>query len=552
MLTEPIRRGLRLSLVLLLGLAACQPAPATESPQATSAPAAEPTNENTASPNLTPQGEAGDVPWFTVDPVAVTPALDDGHTAAQVIGPAGGTLTATGADGAAFSLTIPEGSLIGPTVISMTPVSALDNLPLSGGLAAGVQLEPDSLWLMLPATLVITPTQALAPESQDYFAYRGAGDDWHAYPPLTSTAALALSVQHFSGYGVGSGSEADRAQQTGQAPSDAMAQIEAAIAGIFRQEKEAQATTGHGMPDFYERLNAQILRAFEQVVQPTAEAALESDDYEVVAAAIKVMLSWERFAALVDPDMLAPEMVYTTTVMEELVLRAVSAASTECAEQHNYERITTLFQLERTLALMGATEKSTALQKLKDCMHFELTFYSVMTEGGFGDPYGYRYELKATVPLALPPEDEFIEGRLVGSGPLEYVSVAWIGSECCSFAADGVDGVLDVRDGVNGVPFPFTPNAATMEIIYDPGMPAEAVTMSCPGVDPLSWETNAWKGYFDIMHTPEKIEASYRLVTAMLGGDIIARSQQRLTSQGPSGQEVIEDTLIQIVHKPVR
>jgi hypothetical protein len=331
-----------------------------------------------------------------------------------------------------------------------------------------------------------------------------------------------------------------------------MAQIEAAIAEIFRHEKETQQRTGHGDPDFYEKLNTQILLAFVQVVQPAAEAALESDDYEVVAAAIKVMLSWERFAALVDPDRLAPEMAYTTTVMEELVLRGVAAASRECVEQHNYDRITTLFQLERTLALMGATEKSTALAKLKDCLHFELTFYSVMTEGGFGDPYGYRYELKGTVPLALPPEDEFITGRLVGTGPLEYVSVAWIGSNTCSFAAGGEGAVLNVRDGVNGVPFPFAPNAATMEIIYDPGLPAETVTMTCAGVDPIVFQTNAWKGYFDLMHAPEKVETSYRLVTPMLGGDIIARSQQHLTTHGPSGQEVIEDTLIQIVHKPVK
>ena len=555
MLTESIRRGLGLSLALLLAMLACQSVPSAESPNVTAAPTSVPTGEITASPNPpqdepTPESEGVEVPPLAVNPVAVTPALDDAYAAGQVIGPEGGTLETTGAGGAAFSLTIPAGSLLGPTLITLTPLSALDNLPLSGGLAAGVQLEPEGLWLMLPATLVITPAQALA--SPDYFAYRGAGEDWHAYPPITDTVALALSVYHFSGYGVGSGTEADRAQLSSLAPADRMAQIEAAVAEIFRQEKDARERTGQGLPDFYDRLHTQILLAFDQVVQPTAEAALESDEYEVVAAAIRVLLSWERFATLVDPDRLSPEIEYTSTVMEELLLRGVTAASLECTEQHNYDRITTLFQLERTLALIGATAKSTALSELKDCLHFELTFVSVMTEGGYGDPYGYRYELKATVPLALPPEDEFVTGRLVGAGPLEYVSVAWIGEQGCTFEAGGEGSVLNVRDGVNGVPFPFTPNADTMEIIYDPGNPAEAVTMSCPGVEPLVFQTNAWKGYFDITHTPEKHEGSYRLVTAMLGGDIIARSQQRLTTQGPSGQEVIENTLIQIVHKPVK
>lgn len=549
---QMLRLAPRRLLALMLVLAACQPAPATDSSSNATAPVTTAAVvEATTAPTASAVPSATAAPVITLDPVTVSPTLDSAGAAGAVLGPEGGTLTATGADGSAFSLSVPAGSLFAATLISMTPVTALDNLPLSGGLAAGVQLEPDDLWLMVPATLVITPALALAPEQQDFFAYRGAGEDWHAYPPVTSTAALALSVYHFSGYGVGGGSAADRASVAGHLPGDRMAQIEAVIAELFRLERESQQQTGHGLPDFYDRLNEQVLLAFNQIVQPAIEAALQSDEYDVIAGALKLLISWQRFASLVDPDQFPSEIEYTAIAMQELLEHGVPIAGRECREQHNYLRIITIFTLTRSLSLLGLPSAVTALDEIRACLRFELTFVSLITEGGFGDPYGYRYELKGVVPLTVgETDDELVTGRLVGTGPLEYLSVAWIGEQSCTWATGGVGSVLNVQDGVNGVPYPFAPGATTVEITYDPGLPAEDVTMSCPSTDPLTWHTTAWKTYFDELHTPEKVETSYRLVTPMLGGDIIARSQQHLTTQGPGGQEVIEDTFIQIVHKP--
>jgi hypothetical protein len=292
--------------------------------------------------------------------------------------------------------------------------------------------------------------------------------------------------------------------------------------------------------------------AFTAIVQPAVEAALQTDEYDLIAGAIKTLLAWQRFAALVDPAEFATEMQYTADKMDELVAHAVPVAGRECREQHIYSRIFTLFQLARTMALLGMPTANNSFDEIRACLHFELTFASVITEGGFGDPYGYRYEVKAVVPLTVGEgNNDLVTGRLEGVGPLTYVSVAWIGSPQCTFTAGGTGGELNVQDGVNGVPFPFAPGATTVEITYDPGEPAEDVTMSCPSSDPLTWHTTAWKTYFDEMHAAEKVENSYRLVTPLLDYDIIARAQQHLTTRGPSGQEVIEDTFIQIVHKPV-
>src|SRR6185503_6111098 len=112
---------------------------------------------------------------------------------------------------------------------TMTPVSMVGGLPLSGGLAAAVQLEPDGLRLFNFATLVVEPPQSLSPNQETSFAWDQAGDDFHLFPMQTPNStrrenargsALALNPRglifkllHFSGYGVGSGTDADRAAQ---------------------------------------------------------------------------------------------------------------------------------------------------------------------------------------------------------------------------------------------------------------------------------------------------------------------------------------------------
>lgn len=88
-------------------------------------------------------------------PVNLELSLDRDEARARTIGPAGGTISATGADAARYTLRLPKGALLGETRITMTPVRSLGGLPLDGGMVAAVHLEPDGLALMAPATLTI-------------------------------------------------------------------------------------------------------------------------------------------------------------------------------------------------------------------------------------------------------------------------------------------------------------------------------------------------------------------------------------------------------------
>src|SRR5947209_3801477 len=68
--------------------------------------------------------------------------LDASRAATAVIGTAGGSLTATASDGTIFTLTIPSQALLSSETVTITPVAQAMNVPFSGGLVAGVELEP--------------------------------------------------------------------------------------------------------------------------------------------------------------------------------------------------------------------------------------------------------------------------------------------------------------------------------------------------------------------------------------------------------------------------
>ncbi len=132
--------------------------------------------------------------------------VDTKRVARGTIGPAGGTVVATGAEGTTYLLRLPAGALASPQAIRVTPVVRFATLPLSGGVAAAARLEPEGLKLAVPGTLTIT-TKRRWPKSVLAFAgSRALGfevDDVRAKGKV-----LVVPVAHFSEHG-GASAEAN-------------------------------------------------------------------------------------------------------------------------------------------------------------------------------------------------------------------------------------------------------------------------------------------------------------------------------------------------------
>ncbi len=194
----------------------------------------------------------------------ISPLLDTDRATSAVVGPSGGRVQATGADGTQYTLTVPADALVEDTEISLTPILSVPDLPMSGGLIAGVHFEPSGLELQRAATLAVTPPSAPALESEERlaaFTYDGDGDNLSLAFAETDGDSFALSIHHFSGGGAGAAT-----------PSDLQAAFAPGSADAFIAELD------DAFDKFdVERLESGLERWYTQRIKPALQAAVSSD-----------------------------------------------------------------------------------------------------------------------------------------------------------------------------------------------------------------------------------------------------------------------------------
>jgi len=118
----------------------------------------------------------------------------------STIGSAGGTISATGGNGAVYTLVLPAGAVDADTAIALYPVTSLASPPKGASVKAGVQLSPDGLTLRAPATLTIGLPAGTDAAKQGALAWAGDAVDVHRYPSITTGTTVAMTIVHFSGY----------------------------------------------------------------------------------------------------------------------------------------------------------------------------------------------------------------------------------------------------------------------------------------------------------------------------------------------------------------
>jgi hypothetical protein len=180
------------------------------------------------------------IPAVSANPLTVAITGDSTKSVTQSIGPTGGTMTATGADGTTYTLTMPENALLSEREITLTPVSSIDNLPLSGGLLGAVQISPEIEFYNY-ATLSIQPASA-APANATVvsFAAENTGVEFYLLATAkTATTTLqaqqddaplpTLRLDRAGTYGAGAGTTEDvRGQVQNHPPTSPSSQTQQA------------------------------------------------------------------------------------------------------------------------------------------------------------------------------------------------------------------------------------------------------------------------------------------------------------------------------------
>ena len=147
-------------------------------------------------------------------------APDAAHAATASVGATGGTLTATGSDGARYTLTVPAGALVVPTDLTVTP---LKDVVVDGASAAwqvGVSLGPTGTQFLVPVQLQVH-APAAAGSAAAVTLVDASGTVFVPQAAATTGASFSASLLHFSDYLV--------APATGALLNRA---VDAAIAGV--------------------------------------------------------------------------------------------------------------------------------------------------------------------------------------------------------------------------------------------------------------------------------------------------------------------------------
>lgn len=137
------------------------------------------------------------------DPGLSNVRTENSAARAAAIGDGGGTITATGSNGAVYTLTVPAEAVDSSVEIRMYPISAITGYPLSAGLKAGVHLEPEGFVPRRPLTLTIDLPSAPNVATIAAIASARNAEGFHAFPAVVDGSRVSFAITHFSQYSTG-------------------------------------------------------------------------------------------------------------------------------------------------------------------------------------------------------------------------------------------------------------------------------------------------------------------------------------------------------------
>ena len=440
---------------------------------------------------------------------SVTPARDDAHAASAELGVTGGSIVAHGADGTTFTLEVPPDALLGPRTITMTPVSRVDRLPISGGLIAGVELEPAGLRLLVPATLTIDPATPTPPNVAVAYAYAGGGENLILYPRLDGDA-VSLPVLHFSGYGAGSGAAGD-AQQPGS-PTGPLDPYVQQYAGQRLLWNLGQIT----LEELTEQAIEIFSNAYDQVVVPRLNEVKESCDKGSLESAMQIAFDFLRFIQMwgygADPRMegFTPQVF---DLADEILRNCQQKAYDRCVSRNDPFEITNMMAIARQLQMLGDEDAylTTFIEDglMESCLRFEIDFQSKMTEV-YAAPSG-------TTTTRMRYRSQHVPLRFNYAGN-DFGRAIWEGS--CSLVPEIVEIDLPVPLQEAHCHLTINPGSSTfsvaaawigvlddassaVRVLYIPGEPTVDAKLICEDSDAVDFPVFQWPLDYYLFHQDE-------------------------------------------------
>lgn len=372
---------------------------------------------------ITRSGYVGQNP--DADPIVVDPVLESAKAVSTTIGPDGGSLRTTGADGTSYELVVPEDALASSVEISMTPIASVGGSPYSPDMD-GVELKPDGLHLANPATLRITPSTILPAAEASPFAYRSDGLDFVLALYEVVDGSYEMPILHFTGEGIARGTRIQRLSVADSEPYSFQ----------WKRDNEIASALVNGTADIEDVFD----RFYDQQLRPAlvwATTAQLSEMHKVTAAVVE-FLSHARQVMILSE---APRASTQRRIDEgsELIRQAtnnmIAKAWSACLNDHQPEHVLTALSLERQASLMGLDVPGDLFDpegRVPRCLRFELdvrgTYVYTSPTGTAGYHRLYEVGYEGTIPMEIGGADV---SDLVLGGEAPLVSFKQTFSEEC-------------------------------------------------------------------------------------------------------------------------
>ena len=522
-------------------------APFVASDEGSSAPVATPTARPTSAPPSTPVPTPG-----AGAETNLQPQLDTAHAVSKLVTyAAGGTLTTTGADGSKYTLILPPHSVLFDVTVTMTPIKALGGLAASGGLRAGVQLEPDGMWLGVPAILDIVAANPVSFSEEISFAYGGSGQQAYGYGLDMDASRTRFTILHFSGWAIAGGDDTQRLaffQSKVNSVSNQLSQDFAAAVAAERARPGFGDPGDSGSAEFVAAMERALTDGYTNLVKPamdTAEALADKGDIDSVEPGLQAYLTWERQMQLLGFEGLEAARAALKDQWFRILDKVVKNMRDRCVDKHDLSMVPRLVGMARQFALLGGDDER-ALDFAKKCATFKLDFETTITIGDAGTT-AWAYHVRTLgVPVIL-----FLDVGLPVVKALELLSFDSDPLPSCSFDGSGVHPTDPFE--VNSGRLVATPRAGKLEItdvelVIRMGDLGGSYVWHCPDGDVgyISIPDGGLGGFFHLFHISEFV-AEGILVSDwdMLGGSDYARKTYSQTIEGGT-----EQTTLILKHTP--
>jgi hypothetical protein len=420
----------------------------------------------------------------------VSIVLEDSARVAKLMPVEGGSISATGEDGSAYSLTFPSDALLVETEISLTPVARADGLPFGGDRTYAVQLGPDGLRLNNYAVLTITPATPIDLERQVMFEYLHDGRDVILASPVIDSREIKINVLHFSGSGV---TDAQIATDREILGAYAERQLQDAVNETMGYERQHSLLCDTCPPTVDPGWYDEAAAAFdEQVVKPRVAAA--GDSCEAGKLALNTVLGVGRQSELIGrldsptyPGLI--DRVARMCVIEEFE---------DCVEHHRFFLMLPLYMgLARQQELGHFYSDATmaeARELTSKCLTFRLEFESTGKEVVRGT-YDYESSVIATIMLRFNPATDLVGGNA------DYTNTDYeMHAPNCAVTTTPGGGLFRVfallwdvdpgqPDRHGGYP---DAQIGDFTMAYMPDISHESAMLKCPGMGAMPMALPAW------------------------------------------------------------